>query len=96
MHNGYIQSLVDSGVIGTLFYVLVVLLAIRSFYRYDRKRAFPAEFAGLIFLTVANLGEAVIYSASVFSSILFWLLAIFALSLPGGTNRGETATSIRV
>ena len=83
MHSGYVQSLLDSGLIGTIAYILVIALSIRSLYRYDEKKSFPAEFAGLIYLAIANLSESVIYSASVFSSILFWLLAVFALSLRG-------------
>ena len=64
----------------------MIALSIHRFYRYDKKRAFPAEFAGLIFLSVANLSEDAIYSASVFSSVLFWLLALFAFSLEGGAK----------
>jgi O-antigen ligase len=86
MHSGYVQSLLDSGVIGTSFYLAVIVLSMRSLYRYDRERRFPAEFAALLFLAVANMSEAAIYSASVFSSALFWILAVFALSL-SGANR---------
>ncbi len=94
MHSGYIQSLLDSGAIGTIFYVLVIALSIRAFYRHDKERAFPAEFAGLIFLSVANLGEAAIYSASVFSSVLFWILAVFAFSLQGAKQSPTKLTSM--
>lgn len=96
MHSGYVQSLLDSGVIGTIFYLAVIVLSIRSLYRYDRERRFPAEFAALVFLAVANMSEAAIYSASVFSSAFFWILAVFALSLsrvnrPPGGERAERA-----
>jgi O-antigen ligase len=86
MHSGFVQSLLDSGAIGTVFYVLAIVLSIRTFYRYDKKRAFPAEFGALIFLSVANLSENAIYAASVFSSVLFWILALFAFSLKGARD----------
>ena len=93
MHNGYVQSLLDSGVVGTAFYVLVIVVSIRAFYKYDSQKAFPAEFAALIFLAIANLSENAIYSASVFSSILFWIFALFAFSLSSARRSFGEATN---
>lgn len=81
LHNGYLQSLLDVGLIGTFFYLTVMLLGIKRVYQLDRRRRYAAEFYGLIFLVIANVTQSVIYSASVFDSLLFWGLAIFALSL---------------
>jgi O-antigen ligase len=81
LHNGIIQSLLDSGIVGTFFYLAAMLAALRGFLLCDRSRRYPAEFACLVFLLVTNIAQNVIYSAAVFDSILFWGLVVFALSL---------------
>ncbi len=81
LHNGYLQSLLDSGLAGTAFYVAIILLSIARFVRYDKDRMFAPEFYAIVFLAVANGGESVIYSASMFHGILFWALAVLAFSL---------------
>ncbi len=81
LHNGYLQSLLDSGVIGTVFYVTVIVVSIIRFVRYDRDRIFAPEFYATVFLAVANGGESIIYSASMFHGILFWAVAVLAFSL---------------
>jgi len=83
MHSGYLQSLLDLGVVGTVFYLAVMVTAVLRLYRFGRERRYAAAFYGLIFLMIANFSESIIYSAAVFSSLLFWGLAIFALSLRG-------------
>ncbi len=81
LHNGYVQSVFDSGLIGTIFYVFIILLSFYGFVHKDTNREFPAEFYALIFLIVANFGESIIYGASSYHTMLFWILAVFALSL---------------
>ena len=81
LHNGYLQSLLDSGVIGTVFYATVIVLSIIRFVRYDTERIFAPEFYATVFLAVANGGESIIYSASMFHGILFWAVAVLAFSL---------------
>lgn len=81
IHSGYLQSLLDVGLIGTFFYISVIIVAFRRFFVLDKTRQFPAEFYVLTFLVVGNIGQNVIYAASVFDSILFWAIATFALSL---------------
>lgn len=81
LHNGIIQSLLDSGIVGTFFYLTAMVAALRGFLLCDRSRRYPAEFACLVFLLVTNIAQNVIYSAAVFDSILFWGLVVFALSL---------------
>lgn len=82
LHSGYLQSVLDAGWVGTFFYVSVMIFATIRIFRYGKEKKFAPYFFGLIFLMIANITESVIYSASVFGSILFWALAIFALSLP--------------
>lgn len=81
LHNGIIQSLLDAGIIGTFFYITVMVMSFRYLILCDRMRSHPAEFACLLFLLISNLAQNVIYSAANFDSILFWCLAVFALSL---------------
>ena len=87
LHNGYMQSVLDSGVIGTLFYLLVITIAFFRFLHRDVARRYGAAFYSFLFLALANLGESIIYSASVFHSVFFWFLAIFALSLESSPKR---------
>jgi len=81
LHNGIIQSLLDSGIVGTFFYLTAMVAALRAFILRDLSRRYPAEFACMVFLLVTNIAQNVIYSAAVFDSILFWGLVVFALSL---------------
>ncbi|MBI2799514.1 MAG: O-antigen ligase family protein [Gammaproteobacteria bacterium] len=81
LHSGYMQSILDSGIIGTLFYLNVIGISLWRFWRNDSKREFPAAFYGVLFFSIANFGENIIYSASVFHSVAFWILATLGLSL---------------
>ena len=81
LHNGYLQVLLDSGVIGMFFYVAIIILSLKRLYKLDADKAYPSMFYSLIFLAIANIGENVIYSASVFHSVMFWAVATFALSM---------------
>lgn len=81
LHNGYMQSFLDSGIIGTAFYVATIVISIVRLIKWDKERRFPSAFYCLTFLVIANFGESIIYSASVFHSVLFWLLAAFSLGL---------------
>jgi O-antigen ligase len=88
LHNGYIQSLLDSGLVGVVFYLLAILIAITRILRFDSKRRFPEVLYVLLYLSIANGGESVIYSGSVFQSLCFWIFAVFAMRL---TSRDRDA-----
>lgn len=81
LHNGYIQAFLDSGALGGVIYVLLIGYGILRILRHDRDRRYGAELYVLLFMAVGNLGESLIYSASVFHSILFWYTLILALGL---------------
>jgi O-antigen ligase len=83
LHNGYVQSLMDTGLIGTLFYLLIMSVSLYRIIKFKSKMQKPVEFFLITFLMIANIGESVIYAASVFHSILFWGAAISAMSLSG-------------
>lgn len=80
LHNGYIQSLFDTGILGTAFYGLIVIAAILRMLLKDRERRYAGVFFVLVFAAIGNLSENIIYAASVMPSTFFWLIAVFALS----------------
>lgn len=81
LHNGYIQSLLDAGLIGTSMYLSSMAIALRRLLKFDRDRRHPCALYAIVFLATANGGESVIYSGSVFPSLCFWACAVFALGL---------------
>jgi O-antigen ligase len=93
LHNGYIQSLMDSGFAGFFLYVATILVSIARVLRFDRRREYPEVLYVLLFLSIANLGESVIYSGSVFQSISFWIFAVFALGLESYDHKMRGTTS---
>lgn len=80
-HNGYIQALIDSGVLGALLYAAVVFGALYRVTVHDKQRRLRGEYFVLVFLAVANLGESVILGGAVFHSVLFWVLAAGSMAL---------------
>lgn len=80
LHSGYLQSLLDSGAIGTLFYIAIIAVSLINILRRQDSPHNRAAFYGLMFLTVSNATQNVIYSASVYDSVMFFGLAIFAMS----------------
>ena len=79
-HNGYIQSVLDIGVIGSVFYLGVIALALWRILIRDTQRVYGAVAFVLVFGAVANFGKTFVYSAAVFDSILFWASAVVALN----------------
>jgi O-antigen ligase len=92
LHNGFIQSLLDTGLIGTLFYMSILLVSLRQMLIYKHLIKEPCVFYLFIFLAVANMGESIIYIASMIGSVLFWGLTVFALSLPNKQHLGVVAS----
>ncbi len=93
MHNGYLQSLLDSGLVGTFFYLSVIALAVQGFILYDSARQFPSECYVLVFMVIANISESVVYAASAYHSVLFWIVAVAGLSLRKASVGGATQFS---
>jgi O-antigen ligase len=81
MHNGYIQAVIDTGFIGAFFYIALITTALYRVLRYDKKRRLACGLFILIFLGVANLGESVIFSASVFHSTIYWFWISYSLGI---------------
>jgi O-antigen ligase len=81
LHSGYLQALVDSGVLGFALYLCVIVGAIVTLWRKDRARLHAAPMFALVFFAVANIAENVIQTASVTHSALFWMLASMTLGM---------------
>jgi len=82
LHNGYMQSLLDIGIFGTFFYLSVFFVSLKRLIKQKENREYAPVFFGITFLAISNLGENVIYGASVYHAILFWCLVTFCLQLP--------------
>jgi O-antigen ligase len=97
LHNGYVQSLLDAGILGLSLYALTILLAVARILLRDRERRYPEILYALLFLAVANAGESVIYSGAIFPSLCFWICAVFALGLPRSSEaRSAQVSSLRL
>lgn len=80
LHNGYIQALLDSGIMGTASYLLLLVTAIWNILKRAHKEMAPALYI-LVFIAIANMGESVMFTASSFASLFAWYFVIFGLSL---------------
>lgn len=81
LHSGYIQALVDSGAMGAVLYMSIILFSIWYVLRYDTDRIFGTVLYSLVFISIANGGESIIFAASGFSSVFYWYNAVLAFSL---------------
>jgi len=79
IHNGYFQTMLDLGVFGGFFYVMIFVIAIRRMYLRDELRRYGAVGYAVVFMAIANMGESIVYSAAVSHSIVFWIAVVFAL-----------------
>jgi O-antigen ligase len=95
MHNGYIQSLLDLGALGSFFYLIIVLLPIVSLFRKDMERVFRIEFCTVCYFAVANFAENVIYAVTVFNSCLFFMISVHAVKV-ARPIRGSSIKNIRL
>jgi O-antigen ligase len=82
LHNGYLQALLDSGVFGLIFYLLVISKSQIALLFGSRKRYATVLFV-VIFMAVADLAESVMFTAGTEYSVLGWFYVVFALSLAG-------------
>jgi O-antigen ligase len=83
LHNGYLQSLLDSGIVGTLFYVLMIILALWRIGKLSEVLLYRGPFFVLTFMAICNFSQSAIYSASVFDSVLFFAFMVFAMGTSG-------------
>ena len=80
LHSGYMQSLLDTGLAGTSFYLALLAVALKRLWQRPLNTARDrAVLFGIVYLAVANASQNVIYTASVFDSVMFFGLAIYAM-----------------
>lgn len=95
LHSGYIQALVDSGIFGGLFYSFIIVFAIYKIIRYDLYKRYGAECFILIFFTISNIAESVIFTGAKFQSAFYWYTAVFAFSLERMSKKTAQKEPIR-
>ncbi|MEM5788986.1 MAG: hypothetical protein AAGU11_16860, partial [Syntrophobacteraceae bacterium] len=78
--NGYIQALLDSGVIGFILYLAINLMALYRILFQRNKDLAPALYVCL-FMTVANMGQSSLFAAASHNSLIGWFYIVFALSV---------------
>lgn len=93
MHSGYVQALLDLGAVGGVFYVSLILAALWRLFRNDTKRQHPTRWFLLVFLSIANLSENVIYAVTVFNSVLFFMVSAYAVGLRPAEPAPRTGTA---
>ncbi len=81
LHNGYVQVMLDSGVLGFVLYCAIVFGAVIQLWRNDRRKRYAAVMYVLVFSMVGNIGETYIFGAAQSHQVVYWMLAIFALGL---------------
>jgi O-antigen ligase len=80
LHNGFIQVLLDAGVVGFVFYCLTLA---KSFYNLivNRKKEYAAPLYAVTFSIIANMGQSFIFGAGTFLGIITWYYITFGLSI---------------
>lgn len=81
LHNGYIQALLDSGGLGALVYVILVGLTVWRVVWLDSQKRHASTLYALIFLSIANIGETIVYTPATFHATYYWYGAVLALGL---------------
>lgn len=95
LHNGYIQALMDSGVLGASLYVATLGLALGRMLKYDVQRRYGAEMFGLLFFAISNLADTIIFGAAVYYEVFYWHLAVIGLGLSALTDARVNDVQIR-
>ncbi len=80
MHNGYVQSLLDSGLIGLTLYLLVNVKALYNLFVYYNKELASALYAA-VFVDVANVGQSLLFTAASYVCLLGWFYILAGLSI---------------
>jgi O-antigen ligase len=93
LHSGYIQALLDSGILGATLYIAILGSALWRLFRYDLKRRHGAEMYCLIFFSISNVTDTIIFGAAVFYEVFYWYLSILALGIVGLTQEEVTDSS---
>ena len=88
LHSGYVQALLDSGALGAGLYLIILFAALWSLVRKDTERVYGAELYCLVFFTISNITDTIIFGAAVFYEVFYWY--VIALALRIGSLRPES------
>ena len=66
---------------GTLIYVVIMGLTVWRVMRFDTTKVHANVLYSLVFLSIANIGETVVYTPATFHATYYWYIAILALGL---------------
>jgi O-antigen ligase len=95
LHNGYVQSMLDSGALGTILYCVIVIGAFVRLWWKDKRKHFAPVMYVLVFSMVGNIGETFIYGAAQSHQALYWLMAVFVLGLDGNDVRERRIATVK-
>ena len=71
----------DSGTLGACLYLGVIGSALWRVFRYDYDRQYGAEMYCLVFFTLSNVTDTIIFGAAVSYEVFYWYVSVAALSL---------------
>lgn len=74
LHNGYVQSLTDLGVLGFLTYCLLFARGILATFAHRNRMHFSALIFIFYVIATGNLGESIVMSPTSTSTAIFWLV----------------------
>lgn len=97
LHSGYVQAVMDSGVVGGAIYIAIFLVAFARLLKSGRGGQHRFLMYSFVFLGVANGAETLIHAASVFRSTFGWIVIIMVMALPSVANslpRAATASAL--
>lgn len=80
LHNGYIQAFLDLGIVGGCVYLFMIIYSISCCARYDASPEKKFTLFVLLFLSITNLGESVIFTTSLFPAILYLYFAAYSIT----------------
>lgn len=81
LDSGYMQSLMDSGILGITVYGVIILVSLFSAVRQPDRYVGAPILACLLFLAIANVGESLIFAGATPHSVFYWYLAILSARL---------------
>lgn len=93
-HNGYLQSYLDSGLIGALLYLLVIGAAAWRALIAEKTVESGMVLYTVLFLAISNLGQNAIQGPSTVYGVVFWLLAAAAATLPRNHGQVERKAAV--
>lgn len=80
LHNGFVQVLLDGGIIGFIFYISILGLSIIKYLKSWNYSDKVGQYS-IIFITLANMGESFLFSASTTNSLIAWYFVVYGLSI---------------